>query len=151
LARHPSKYCDGGPDSGVAISSPDNQDIQPAYSPDGNAIAYIRDENATQSGIYVMPVPGNVTQTPNDPNTEKLALQPYKQSSHLISGTYVSRPTWSPDGKQIVYLTESNETLELWIINVNRNPQTGAYSVQGTPIQAITGGIDGDSRFAWTR
>lgn len=152
LARHPDKYCAGGLDSGIAITSAGDQDIQPAFSPDGSALAYVREQNTTQNALYVMPVPENVTQTPNDPNTEKLALQPYQKSSRLLSNTYVSRPTWSPDGRQIAYLQETNQALILWIANITHNVQTGVYSVQGSPIQATngSGGIDGDSRIVWT-
>jgi Tol biopolymer transport system component len=150
LARHPSLYCAGGRDSGIAITAAGDQDIQPAFSPDGNALAYVRSEGAAQSSIYVMPVPENVTRTPNDPNTEKLALQPYNRSTRLISGTYVSRPIWSPDGKQLAYLEESNQALDLWVVNISKNAQTGVYSVQGAPTQVITGGVDGDSRAVWT-
>lgn len=150
LARHPGAYCDGGLDSGVAITDPKNEDIQPAFSPDGKTIAYIRRDNSSQMSLCVMPVPENVVQNPNDPNVQKRALLPYKQSVRLLSGLYMARPIWSPDGKQIAYITESNNELELWVAGVSYNASTGAYALQGTPTQAITGGIDGDSRMVWT-
>ena len=150
VTEYPGQYCAGGTDSGIAITSQKDQDIQPAYAPDGQSLAYVKSENPTTNSIYIMPLPTNVTQNPNDPASEQRALLPYKQSSKLLTGTYVSRPTWSPDGKQIAYLFESNEELDLWVVNIIRNPQTGAYSVQGSSVQVTSGGVDGDSRFDWT-
>jgi dipeptidyl aminopeptidase/acylaminoacyl peptidase len=150
IARHLAKYCMGGRDSGVAISDPKDGDIQPAFSPDGNTIAYVRRDNATQMSLYVMPIPENVTQKPNDPATAQLALQPYQKSQHILQGLAIGHPVWSPSGKQIAYLLESNNELDLWIANLSYNASTGVYSLQGTPIQATTGGIDGDSRVVWT-
>ena len=150
VTQYPTKYCAGGTDSGIAITGQKDQDIQPAYAPGGQALAYIKNETSTTSGIYVMSLPANVTQTPNNPATIQQALIPYQHTTHLLSGTYVARPTWSPDGKQIAYLVEGNEELDLWVINVTQHIQTGVYSVQGSAVQITNGGIDGDSRFAWT-
>ncbi|HEY3994228.1 MAG TPA: hypothetical protein VGM01_15270 [Ktedonobacteraceae bacterium] len=38
----------------------------------------------------------------------------------------------------------------LWVINVTHHAQTGVYSAQDLSVQITSGGIDGDSRFAWT-
>src|SRR5712691_8011711 len=99
-ANHPVKYCPGIPgyDPGIAITDPKDENIQPAFSQDGNAIAYVRREASGTMGIYVMSVPEGVTDTPNDSATEQKALLPYKKSSHILSGQYVSQPVWSPDG-----------------------------------------------------
>ncbi len=154
IANHPGKYYPGYPGAGydpaVAVTPEKDQNLQPAFSPDGNAIAYIRRESATSMGLYVMGVPEGVTTNPNDPTTAKQALVPYQHSSHLLSGQYISQPVWSPDGKQIAYIAYNNGEFDLWLVNVTHNAQTGAYSVQGNPQQLTTGGIDGDSRPAWT-
>lgn len=152
IANHPGVYHPGLPgyDPGIAITNGKDQNLQPAWSPDGNAIAYVRRESPTQMGLYVMPVPEGVTANPNDPKVEQQALAPYKKSSHLLSGQYVSQPIWSPDGKQIVYLSYTNSTLDLWLANVKYNAKTGVYSLQGNPVQLTTGGVDGDSRAFWT-
>ena len=96
------------------------------------------------------PVPEGVTTTPNDPATVQKAVLPYKKSSHILSGQYVSQPVWSPDGKQIAYISYDNSTFDLWLANINYNAQTGVYSMRGSPVQLTTGGIDGDSRPFWT-
>ena len=152
IANHPGVYHPGIPgyDPGIAITDPKDQNLQPAFSPDGNSIIYVRRESPTQMGLYIMPVPEGVTANPNDPKVEQQALLPYKKSSHLLSGQYVSQPVWSPDGKQIAYISYNNSEFDLWLANVTYNAKTGAYSLQGNPVQLTTGGIDGNSRPFWT-
>jgi Tol biopolymer transport system component len=103
--------------------------------------------------IYTMSVPNGVTQNPNDPTVAKTAVQPYNKSSKLITGSpYVSQPVWSPDGKQIIYMGYTNNTFDLWLANVVKDPKTGAYSMQGSPIQLTNaaGHLDAESRPCWT-
>ena len=152
IANHPGVYHPGIPgyDPGVAITDQKNQNLQPAFSPDGNAIVYVRRESPTQMGLYIMAVAEGVTANPNDPKVEQQALIPYKKSSHLLSGQYISQPVWSPDGKQIAYISYNNSEFDLWLANIMYNAKTGAYSLQGNPVQLTTGGIDGNSRPFWT-
>jgi Tol biopolymer transport system component len=152
IANHPGVYHPGLPgyDPGVAITNPKDQNLQPAFSPDGNAIVYVRREAPSQMGLYVMPVPEGVTTNPNDLKVEQKALVPYTKSSHILSGLYVSQPVWSPDGKQIAYIAYINNEFDLWLANITFNAKTGRYSLQGNPLQLTTGGVDGNSRPFWT-
>lgn len=136
-------------DSGVALTPNNVQNIQPAFSPDGNSIVYVRRESATSMGLYVMPVPEGVTANPNDPTTQAQALATYNKSIHLLSGQYISQPVWSPDGKQIVFYDYTNSEFDLWLANVSYNAQKGTYSLQGSPEQLTIGGVDGSSRPFW--
>lgn len=158
IAQHPYKYYPGMPGGGfdpsIAITTPDLENIQPAFSPDGSAIAYVqRNGNQTQMSLNVMPVPPDtITQTPNDPKAQALATQAYQtQSSHLLNQLYIEQPVWSPDGKQIAYIQYTGGTFDLWIANISHDAKTGAYSIQGSPTQITTGGVDGESRPAWTK
>jgi Tol biopolymer transport system component len=149
IANHPYTYSPVS-DSGVPLTPGSVQNIEPAFSPDGNAIVYVRRDTPNQMSLYIMPVPEGVTADPNSPTVEQKALQPYNKSSHILSGQYVSQPVWSPDGKQIVYVSYNNSEFDLWLANISYNAKTGAYSLQGNPIQLTSGGIDGDSRPFWT-
>jgi len=57
---------------------------------------------------------------------------------------------WSPDGKQIAYISYNNNEFDLWLAKITFNTKTGKYSLQGNPVQLTTGGIDGNSRPFWT-
>ncbi len=85
-----------------------DDDTQPAFSPDGERIAF-HSERSASSGIYVMSAGGDNVRRVSD---------------------FGFHPSWSPDGKEIVVSTWGNELpdvrkglpIELWIINV----ETGA-------------------------
>ena len=150
IANHPGLYTPLQ-DSGIAITPPTTENIEPAFSPDGNAIAYVRRESTTQMGLWIMSTPpATVTATPNAPTSEKQAMTPYFASTRILGGLYISQPVWSPDGKQIAFFQYTNSEFDLWVINVNHDPKTGKYSLQGTPQQLTTGGVDGNSRAFWT-
>jgi Tol biopolymer transport system component len=78
-------------------------DVQPAFSPDGQKIAFRSERDG--GGIFVMGVFGDAV-------------------TRLSDSGY--RPTWSPDGTEIAYETEGwmlpagrNSTSQLWAINVS--------------------------------
>ncbi len=153
ISRHRKGYYHPGEpgfDPGVAITPPQDQNIQPAFSPDGNSIAYVRREGSDQMGLYVMPVPEGVTSDPNNLSVAQKALAEYKQSSLILTGQFVSQPVWSPDGKQIAYLSYNNQTFDIWLVSVAVDPKTGLYHMKGSPVQLTDGGVDGDSRPCWT-
>lgn len=139
-------------DPGVAITPGDTnqQSMEPTFSPDGNYIAYVKRQNATSMGLYIMPVANNVTQDPNNAAVDKAALQPFSKSVNILSRQYLSQPVWSPDGKQIVYMAYSNNVFDLWLANVALTK--GKYAVVGNPIQltSANGMLDGDSRPFWS-
>jgi len=138
---------------GIAITPPSiaTPNIEPAFSPDGKHIAYIREISSTQMGLYVMPTPpSNVTAVPSNSTVENQALQAYKQSKLLVEGEFVSQPVWSPDGTQIAYLFYANNQFNIWIANLSYNAKTNSYSVNGSLVPLTSGGVDADSRPDWT-
>ncbi|HAG98761.1 MAG TPA: hypothetical protein DCL75_07870 [Ktedonobacter sp.] len=160
IARHPERhYHPGDPgagyDPGIAITPPStakttSENMQPAFSPDGKEIAYIRRIDTTHMGLYMMQTPENITSDPNNPAVEKRALLPYQKSSLIVSGEFVSQPVWSPDGKQISYVSFNNNEFNIWLANVSVDAKTGTYKLTGNPVPLTSGGIDADSRPFWT-
>ncbi len=156
IAQHPGMYHPGvegsGLDPSVALTPHDTtqQSMEPAFSPDGNTLAYVKRIDATHMALYSMPVANGVTSDPNNPVIAKQALLPFQQSSLIVEGQYVSLPLWSPDGKQIAYLTYTNNELDIWLANLTQDLKTGTYTMKGSPVQLTSGGVDGDSRLFWT-
>lgn len=158
IANHPGVYRAGVSgrefDPAVALTpgTPDLVNMQPAFSPDGNSLAYVRNLDATHMGLFVMPVADNVVQNPNDPLVKRKALAPYNQSAQLLTAQYLSAPVWSPDGTQIAYVGFSDNVFNLWFANVTKDTQTGAYKLNGDPVRltnATAGQLDADSRPCW--
>jgi Tol biopolymer transport system component len=158
ISENPGIYYPGPPGGGydpaIAITPTSSIATDPAFSPDGNALAYIKtDSSSNQMELDVMPVPPtSITQTPNNPNTKQLALHANEtESSHLLTGTYIAEPVWSPDGKQLAYYNYTNNTFDLWIAQVSYDSKTSQYHLQGKPIQVTSGGVDAASHPVWTQ
>ncbi len=161
IANNPGKYRPGinglefDPAVALTPDTPNLTNMEPAWSPDGNAIAYIRRSGADGMGLFVMPAPADAATLVADPNnatSQKQALGSYPESSQIVTGLYVSQPVWSPDGKQIAYIGYANQVFDIWLANVSRDPKTGRYSLKGSPVQLTNAGghLDADSRPFWT-
>ena len=151
-------------DPSVALtpSSNDLVNFEPSFSPDGNTLAYVRRETNGDMSIYTMPVAENVANDPNDPNfnpnsqaNSDKALVPYTtKSSKLLTGTYVSDPIWSPDGKQLLYYGFSDNTFDIYLVTLKKDAKTGLYSIDANSQIQLTqtgGKLDADSRAVWTK
>lgn len=139
----------------VPLSATSTQNIMPTFSPSGDAIAFIqRDPNGVDSHLNIMmsPPAGVTDGNFRDSGMQKKAIAPYNKTSvSLLTQPLISQPVWSPDGKQIAYLSYANETFDIWILNVQVNPKTGKYEKVGNPIQVTNGGVDGDNRPLWSK
>lgn len=83
------------------LTSDAGNDVMPAFSPDGQRIAFCSNRNGNWD-IYVMPITGGQ------------ALQVTGDASHEL------HPSWSPDGKKLAFcrLGETSGRWEMWTMDV---------------------------------
>ncbi len=84
-----------------ALSSNGDVNLEPRFSPDGNRIVYVSTKNTGHFRIWIGDIKNNqLTAAPLSPEREtKIPRYYYSQWDHQIS------PSWSPDGKRLVFLT----------------------------------------------
>ena len=93
----------------VALTSPPTDswgDESPAFSPDGNTLAFARWTSYNIAHIHLLPLTGDLDRRGD---SERLAVG--DQSAH--------DPNWTPDGKEIVYLSGRRFASELWTVEVS--------------------------------
>jgi Tol biopolymer transport system component len=89
-----------GSDRVNLTDSADVRDQEPAWSPDGNQIAFASDQEAASFDIFVMDANGRGA-TPI-----------------TVDESIDSSPTWSPDGSQIAFRTARDRNDEIYVIDV---------------------------------
>ena len=93
----------------VALTSPPPDswgDESPAFSPDGNTLAFTRWTSYNIADIQLLPLTGDLEP---DGDPERLA----------VGDQSAFDPNWTPDGKEIVYLAGRRFASELWTVEVS--------------------------------
>jgi hypothetical protein len=153
---HPGK----DPSVPLTPDTPNLVNFQPAFSPDGNTIAYVQRVGADSMSLYTMPVAEGVADNrngpafnPTDPANLRKALEPYRRHSvELLSGYFVSQPVWSPSGKQLLYYSYQHDTFDIWLATLDTDGKTGGASMKiGSQVQLTqcNGQLNADSRASW--
>ncbi|MGB8646644.1 MAG: SH3 domain-containing protein [Anaerolineae bacterium] len=101
---------------------------QPAWSPDGSKIAFVRFTSSRKSEIWMM----------NSDGTD----------AHLIvpGDTGGSMPTWSPDGQYIAFLSYRNGGYDIYVMKPDGSRQT---QLTNTKVNKV--GVPGGSGLSWSR
>lgn len=124
---------DGGPvlviGNSVKLTAQEGLEIHPAISPDGRLVAYAAGQ-ATRMRIYIQPVGGGRTITLSE-GSSALEFQ----------------PRWSPDGNQILYLTDDGAYVASALGGTGRRVVEAADSLRGP---ASTSAPLGMSAAAWS-
>lgn len=108
-------------------ATPGTMERSPAWSPDGQSIAYFSDEG----GLYALHV---ASQQGAGKAVKKYALAP--------EPAYYFNPLWSPDGKRIAF---QDNRLNTWILDLG----TGKLTAAG-PADEFGGFANGSSGMAWS-
>jgi len=116
------------------LTSAKETNFQPAWSPDGKVLAFIR-RGTTADELYAATVP------------DTLAADTTLKATLLEPGVN-AQPTWSPDGAAIAYIAETDNQFDLFQVGVTTAP---ALAANGKPVRLTTNGIDATSRPSWAK
>jgi Tol biopolymer transport system component len=113
---------DPGGDQVTRLTNRPGHDRLPAWSPDGQQIAFVANDGHDDE-IYVMDT---------DPSTNDAPINISNTSTHDSS------PAWSPDGQQIAFESDRDRDYEIWVMNND-----------GSRLKNLTGNRRGDSWPDW--
>src|SRR5262249_13801398 len=105
------------PDGSGKIQVTNNlySDQTPVLSPDGKQIAFVSDREGSDE-IYVMPAPATQAEAAA---ADKSAIRLTKNGAQDKDAQWALSPQWSPDGKQIAFVSNHEGNPEIYVINAD--------------------------------
>lgn len=100
-------------------------DIHPAIAPDGHAIAFTRDTGRGVSSVFVLPLGGNWS----------VAGPPVKMSWVGFEAFSCRRPKWTPDSKELVFVSNRTGEQQLWVTHHEHQEKPEMIGSLGTNIE----------------
>jgi tetratricopeptide (TPR) repeat protein len=91
----------------VQVTTHQADDMEPVWSPDGKRLVYVSKRRDAQGDLWMVKF---------DPRKEGRAVgEPVQLTTYLGIDR---KPSFSPDGKKIVYVSDEGETQNLWIYDI---------------------------------
>jgi Tol biopolymer transport system component len=117
----------------LRLNGDETTSMSPSWSPDGNKIAFMSTEDGKPE-IYVI----------NADGTDKKQLTNTKPVDDFFGLQYPNYPSWSPDGKKIVYVSRpqpDHKTPELYVIDTDGTNPTRLTQSKVVPDSWIIVGL----------
>jgi TolB protein len=130
-------YCDLKRRCDIFLSPPGERNFQPAWSPDGKWVAFVRGTGAGDD-LYVMPAPAPEDLRGSAPFLTARAI--------LLASGMLAQPVWSPDGNWLAYLAVNRGGVDLMVARFLTAPAVGVSP--GVAV-ATHGGFNAESRLSW--
>lgn len=101
--------------------TPGTVDLYPAMSPSGDQVAFTRETGRKTERIYLLPFHPNQTEV----------TEPRQLNWRGVRYAPVAHPTWTPDGRQIVFDSSFGGSRRLWITDTREDSEPKVLALLG--------------------
>jgi TolB protein len=112
----------------IRLTSHPAEDRYPAFSPDGQTLAFASRRNGAWN-LYALSPEGTIAQLTDDP-------------------AYDGAPAWSPDGRRLAFDSMRSGNLDVWLIETA--PESGQTVVDQAPVNLTAESVSGDCDPVWS-
>ncbi|HEX6513170.1 MAG TPA: hypothetical protein VF157_12765, partial [Chloroflexota bacterium] len=121
-----------------ALSPPRETAFQPSWSPDGDAIVFVK-RSLRGDDLWLLSLKDSAAGAGP-------TVTPTPEPRHLLQGPG-AHPVWSPDGRSVAYIGLKDGSFDLFV-----QPLNDALVVEGQPKQLTAGlHVEGASSIAWSK
>src|SRR5207244_2768318 len=137
----------------------DNNDwnLRPTFSPDGKLIAFVSDKTSTFPTLWLMNSADGSGRHALATGLQEEGVDTLAWSPDGSSGTRLTRdgilarsPVWSPDGRQLAYLSSKTGYFEVWAIDI-KTDESGALMASSPRQLTQDLHVDAASGLSWGR